>query len=336
MFFFSANPLVFDEGEFYTIQDMSGLPALPPGRTVIGQGYNLVTTPGAPMMNGSISFEYMGNDVLAAGGDETTLTIYYWDGTTWTALPTVRDPYYNMASARSQGSGMYVLMSSVEIALEAAGWNLIAYPVKQTRSVPDALKSIEGYYTQVMGYDATNQYNPWRRYIVGLPAWLAPYINNLHEMEFGKGYFVYATDEQTLYLPHDGAQSLASADEDLAAALASMPQHAPATYYGIVQASDTFMPAADMPVVAKVNDIVCGQGYTQEVDGNIIYAVEVYSDEPGVAEGCGATGRTVTFQVGDEMLATTALWDSSQVNELNLSTEPAESNNVIYLPLITR
>jgi hypothetical protein len=274
--------------------------------------------------------------VIAAGGDETTLTVYYWDGATWTALPTVRDPYYNMASARSQGSGIYVLMSSVEIALEAAGWNLIAYPVKQSRSVPDALKSIDGYYTQVMGYDATSQFNPWRRYIVGLPAWLAPYINNLHEMEFGKGYFVYATEELTLYLPHDSGQSLAAVDEETAAALASMPQHAPASYYGIVQASDEFMPAADMPVVATVNGTVCGQGFTQEVDGNIIYAVEVYSDEPGIAEGCGATGRMVSFQVGDQMLATTAQWDSSQVNELNLSAEPTDLNNRVYIPMVVR
>lgn len=36
MIFFTENPIVFEEGEFYTIQTMPGLPLLPPGRSLVG------------------------------------------------------------------------------------------------------------------------------------------------------------------------------------------------------------------------------------------------------------------------------------------------------------
>jgi len=331
MFFFNVNPVTFDEGQFYTIQDMAGLPPLPPGRTVIGHGYNMVATPGTPLMDGSISFEYMGKDVVAAGGDEDALTIYFWDGNEWSALQTLRDPYYNLVSAPSQGPGVYVLLSSVEIPILAQGWNLIAYPVKQTRPVRDALLSIEGMYTQVKGYDATNPWNPWRRYIVGLPAWLEPYINNLDELEFGKGYFIYTTDDGTLYLPHDGGASPAAMNADMAAALEGMPQIAPATYFGRVETSNTFAPVAGMSVVARVNDTVCGEGETQEVDGAIIYVVEVAADEADKHSGCGSPGQPVTFEIGGHTMATTASWDNGTARELSLS-----DTTRVYIPSIVR
>lgn len=333
MFFFADNPLVFEEGDFYTIQDMAGLPPLPPGRTVIGAGYNLVATPGAPVMQGSISFEYLGSDVIAAGGDESALTIYYWNGKTWRVLPTVRSTYYNMASTRSRGAGVYVLMSSVEIPIAAKGWNLIAYPVKETRPVAEALRSIDGHYTTVLGYDATDRKDPWQRYIVGLPPWMARRINTLQELNFGKGYFLYATRATTLYLPHDTTPALAAQDEEAAAVLSNMPQQAPATYYGTIQAGSGFTPTAELPVTAYVDGIVCGEGATQEADGQIIYALEVSADEAGFSEGCGRTDRTVTFQVGDTPMATTATWDSQQAHALTLQPTAARP---VYLPLVRR
>jgi hypothetical protein len=115
MIFSAPNRIIFQEGQFYTIQDMAALPPLPTGKTVIGQGYNLVATAGTPVISGSISFQYLGNDVLVAGADENSLTIHFWDGQIWKALPTVRDTYFNLASAPSQGAGIYALMSGVTI-----------------------------------------------------------------------------------------------------------------------------------------------------------------------------------------------------------------------------
>jgi hypothetical protein len=46
---------------------------LPEGKKGIGQGYNLFATPGAPVLTGSISFQYPGNDVLLEGESEAEL-----------------------------------------------------------------------------------------------------------------------------------------------------------------------------------------------------------------------------------------------------------------------
>src|SRR5262249_5499634 len=111
MIFFTPNPAIFAVGDFYTIQGMAGLPPVPVGKTVIGQGYSLVATPGTPIITGSVSFQYLGDDVLVAQADENSLAVHFWDGSRWTALPTVRDTYFNLASARSQGPGVYALMA---------------------------------------------------------------------------------------------------------------------------------------------------------------------------------------------------------------------------------
>ena len=110
MIFFTSNPTIFEEGQFYTVQGMAGLPPLPPNKKVIGQGYNLVASPGTPIITGSISFQYLSNETLIANVDEQSLRIHFWDGAGWAALPTEREPYFNFASAQSRGPGVYALM----------------------------------------------------------------------------------------------------------------------------------------------------------------------------------------------------------------------------------
>jgi hypothetical protein len=51
--------------------------------------------------------------VLVEGKDERELTIHFWDGSGWEALRTVRNTTYNMASAPSQGPGVYALLAGV-------------------------------------------------------------------------------------------------------------------------------------------------------------------------------------------------------------------------------
>jgi len=116
MIFFATERLTFAAGQFFSIQDMAGLPALPAGKLAIGQGYNLFAS-GFPshtqVLTGSISFQYLGSDIATAKVDEAGLTIHFWDGETWHALPTYTDPYFNLASARSQGAGIYALLAGV-------------------------------------------------------------------------------------------------------------------------------------------------------------------------------------------------------------------------------
>lgn len=117
MILFTPDEITFEEGEFYTIQGMSGLPSLPENKTVIGQGYNVVATEGTPVITGSVSFQYLTNDVLVEGVDEEQLTIHYWNEnkTGWQALDTFRESKYNVASAVSQGTGIYALMAGATI-----------------------------------------------------------------------------------------------------------------------------------------------------------------------------------------------------------------------------
>jgi hypothetical protein len=84
---------------------------LPAERTALGPAYNMVATgSAAPQLTGSISFQYQGLDALVEQVEEETLQIHYWDGSTWRPLRTVCDPYYNFASAASEGPGVYTLL----------------------------------------------------------------------------------------------------------------------------------------------------------------------------------------------------------------------------------
>ena len=116
MIFFTANPLVFEPGELYTIQIMTAVPQVPTDTVIIGQGYNLVaSTQVGETLPGSVSFQYSGTDALIEGiteQAESQLTIHFWDGRTWQPLETIRNTVYNLVSARSQGSGIYALFSS--------------------------------------------------------------------------------------------------------------------------------------------------------------------------------------------------------------------------------
>jgi hypothetical protein len=344
MTFYTRNPVNFPEGEFYTIQTMAGLPDVPPGRTVIGQGYNLITTDGAPELDGSISFEYLTGDVRTEGMQEDEeaddLKIYFWDGATWEMLPTTVDAYYNFASAPGRGAGVYVLMASTEIALYTPGWNLISYPIRGAQPVTEALRSIEGLYTQVYGFEPDGQSDPWtpyiegdtespwRRYDVSLPAW----ANTLPDLEFGRGYWLNVTEATTIHLG-EGSTSV-QAEMAPSGQVASLPTP-PATFFGSVAASEEFVPQAGMPVIARVGDAVCGRTTTQEVDGEIVYVVDVLAASSGSSAACGTAGSQVTFEVGGVTLGTTAAWDNSSSHELPLSQSPAAART-LYLPLVVR
>ena len=113
MILFTPNPVQFDEGEFYSIQAMAGLPPIPSGKTIVGQGYRLLASAGAPIIEGSVSFQYLSNEVLIAGVSEESLTVHYWNGTLWQAIPTTRNTYFNLVAARNQGPGVYALMGGI-------------------------------------------------------------------------------------------------------------------------------------------------------------------------------------------------------------------------------
>jgi hypothetical protein len=297
---------------------MAGLPTLPPGRTVIGQGYALVATPGTPVATGSVSIQYLTDDILTAGVDENGLTIYFYDGSSWHDLPTVRNAYFNLVTAPSQGPGVYVLMASVQVPLYAPGWNLFAYPIQSTQPVTDALLSISGFYTTVYGYYAEES-TPWRLFQVDGP----PYILSLHHLEFGRGYWISATQAVTIHLSEAyGGAALSDA---------SSPPAPPDTIYGRVQAGAVFAPSVGMAVEAQIGGKTCGEGTVQDYGGDTVYVVHVYADDGGAYAGCGLKGRTIAFYVDGQPVYPIAVWDNAQVNHLDLAPRGPFD---VFLPVV--
>jgi subtilisin-like proprotein convertase family protein len=317
MIFFTKNPIEFITGTLFTIQGMAGLPPLLPGRTLVGQGYNLVASPGVTLPTGSVSIQYLSNDVLVAGANEEDLTFYFWNGADWTTLNTVLDTYFNLASAPSQGEGVYALMASARVPLYAPGWNLFAYPLQTTQPVSDALRSIEGDYATVYGYRAEDSSDPWEVYQVDGPG----YLNDLSELEPARGYWISATRAVTIHFSN--VMALVAQD--------SPPASPPDTYYGEIEGSATFTPMVGMEVTAWIGGVLCGRGLTREYGGQIVYVVDVMADDGVANAGCGRLGRRVALTVGGQRMVPTVPWDNSQLNEVRLA--PA---SVVYLPLVLK
>jgi hypothetical protein len=252
--------------------------------------------------------------------------VYFWDRVAWKQLETQLDTYHNFASAPTQGPGLYALMSSIEIPLYGPGWNLFSYPVPMTRTVPNALLSISGYYTTVYGYEATDATDPWKVYDVTVPEW----VNDLHMLEFGRGYWINVSEAITLFLKGPSDHGLQRTSDATLTTTGSL-QSPPATYYGAVLAGSDFTATAGMPVTAWVGGHRCGRSQTLEAEGQVAYSVNVFANGPGDSAGCGASGQTVTFRVGSRVMAPTAVWDNSRLWEV-----PLRIALQMYLPLIVK
>ncbi|MBN1246021.1 MAG: VCBS repeat-containing protein [Anaerolineae bacterium] len=316
-----GNDLTFPDGEFYSLQALSSAEDTPPWTTPIGQVYRLLASASAPSLIGtSISFSYLGSEVPP--GEESWLKIYYNDESVpgnWQPLETTRDMDYNHAVADAQGPGLYVLMSSLEIPLYRAGWNLFSYPVQATRPISDALISISGIYTTVYGYDGQDLLDPWKMYDVSVPGW----VNDLHTIEFVHAYWIQTTRAITL--------SLLGVVETLSLPLNLFEP--PATFYGAVLAGEGFTPAPGMAVKAWIDGHLCGLGQTVSVAEQVVYSVNVMADGEE-ADGCGAPGRPVTFQVDGLNMAPSGSWTNLQVQELDISPAVVQETYALTVDLI--
>ncbi|MEM7032798.1 MAG: FG-GAP-like repeat-containing protein [Chloroflexota bacterium] len=318
----------FDVGQFYALQKSNTLPTPPPWATVVGAGYRLVSSSNAPDLSGaSLNFQYLGKEVPA--GEEAFLTLHHWDGNRWQPLPTTLNLAFNEASAAVQDFGLYALMSSVPIPLAQPGWNLISYPINESRSVNEAFASIDDHYELVYGYEATDAANPWRIYChtcQNKVNWL-PKFNDLTHVEFGNGYWIQTTASITLYLKGATNNTAARASQNL--------QSPPATYFGLIASALTT--EADQVVLAFIENQQCGQGKTYiGEDDKIYYMVKVSGNGPS-GDACGTSEANVVFQVAGKPVAEVATWQNDQVQEINftLSTTPM-LNNMIYLPVLFR
>jgi hypothetical protein len=97
---------------FTVLQTAISMPELPAGLKPVGRAYYLRTSAGLDAFDGgSLAFQYLGLDVLLAGGPqaEESLAVYFWDGAAWSRLETSLNRTQNFASAPLPGVGLYLL-----------------------------------------------------------------------------------------------------------------------------------------------------------------------------------------------------------------------------------
>jgi hypothetical protein len=328
----------FPLGEFYALQNVDNFPAPPIWTTVVGQAYRLVRSSGAPSLAGSaFTVNYLDSEVPA--GEESSLTIYFLASCgssgaglppaagpyriylplvmrggaqtctpTWRALPTTRDADGDLVSAATQGEGLYLVLSSIDMPLHQ-GWNDVAYPVAESRPVTVGLASITGKYTSVCSYQADDVDNPWHCFGSGLPPFGDAWVNDLTTLEFGT-YWIYATQAVTLSLkgPYGGA-------------LVNQPVYSeppPAVFYGEVKSSSMFAVKPGMIVAARMGEAVCGQTKTIEVEGLTRYVIDVRAVARKGNTACGRAGGAITFAIDGLALMPSTTWDNAQMRELDL------------------
>jgi len=277
----------------------------------------------------STTFNYLEREVPP--GEENFLSLYYLNendpDSGWQLLETSGDSSYNIISARTEGPGLYALMGSIPIPLAQTGWNLVAYPVQETRPVTEALASLydpatDTYaYAMVYGYDPNAESDPWQVYA---PQDVPDWVNDLPELRFNQVYWISATQVTTWFVSGGSEAQTRPPDSAL------VP---PATYYGEVLPGETFSPLAGMTVHAFVTGQPCGQGRTQLVAQQITYSINVFAAEPG-QDQCGRPGRTVNFTVDGMPMETAVPWQNDRIREVDLILEPPGQR--VYLPLILK
>jgi len=300
-------------GEFYTIQPTAALPDAPLWATTIGNAYRITKSDAlTETLNGSIFFQYLGSEV--ADDKEHLLYIYYYDGTTWTKLEnTSRDPQRNFAVADAPDDGIYALMYSLDAPLRGSGWNPVSYPVQGSRPVTVALgaSSINDDYQIVYGYDASQpDFEHWKLHAKpSVPTW----VNTLARLEFGHTYLISITGSVSTTVQFADVFD----NQITAASIASNGLTPPATYYGHIPDNLGFEPEVGMTVTAKIDDVLCGQTTTREVDGNIVYAITVYAQGDGELAECGKAGKFIDLSVGERLLWSQLTWQDNFVQELD-------------------
>ena len=79
------------------------------------------------------------------------------------------------------------------------GWNLISLPlIPEDTSITSLLSPINGNYSIVWAYNASDTADHWKKYDPG-----APFGNDLTTMEPGKGYWIMMTSNDTLFVTGD-------------------------------------------------------------------------------------------------------------------------------------
>jgi hypothetical protein len=152
------------------------------------------------------------------------------------------------------------------------------------------------------------------------------WLGTLPELAFGKSYWISLAQSTTLRLRGGSGQGMEKNPDR---------PYLPAIYFGTVSGTSDFRPTAGMSVLATIDGHPCGGSLAKEIGGEIIYAISVLPEGPGVAAGCGIVGRQVTFQVGSTAMIPSVAWNDDHVREVDLYPFPI-GNRRLWLPTIRR
>ncbi len=190
-----------------------------------------------------------------------------------------------------------------------ADWNLVGFLPCQPLSVTQALQSIEGQYTAVLGYDqGALSYYPD----------IDPSFNTLHEMESLFGYWIKMAQAGTLNYPTTGGDGLTTAEESAkvisirqAECMAGVtPSNTWVNFYGTAhlpacpepcRRDETPLPVGTTVLALDPDGVVCGATVvTTEGQYGLLAC---YGDDPTTPEDEGAQpGDTIQLVVDDQVL----------------------------------
>jgi len=114
-------------------------------------------------------------------------------------------PFGNDLTTMESGNGYWIMMTSDDIFnisgtmpeltdIELwSGWNLIGYNSLNPQTITDALSSINGNYSIIWAYNASDSTYHWEKYNPN-----TPFGNDLENMEPGKGYWIMMTTDDIL------------------------------------------------------------------------------------------------------------------------------------------
>jgi len=338
----------------FALQALSDPPNLPGYLTLIGQAYRYKSS-GPTTAQLAIEFQYLQRQLPFV--KESDLSIYFLpdNGLGWQRLETNTDDLHNHSSTRMRGEGIYALTASYILPPLKQGWNLLPYPDTDTYPVMAALESINDDYTSIYHYDA-DRVPKWLLHdqtVLPEFRWL---VNDLKTLEAENVYWIYAIRRTTPYIRVPSEEDTIASGNNL-----ELP---PATFYGWITPTTTFLPQEGDIVTALIDGRVCGTGTvskfapppgtgphhvylplvtngagsSSQFRERLIYKIQVSAD---IGNGCGVRGRTITFKVGNQIMPNDHPWGNNQAcyHSLGVPSEKASQCFLIYqnyLPVFTR
>ncbi|NOZ06270.1 MAG: hypothetical protein GXP41_07975, partial [Chloroflexi bacterium] len=210
-----------------------------------------------------------------------------------------------------------------------AGWNLVSYLPRVSLPVTQALQSIDGQYTAVLGFEqGALSYYP------DLP----PGLNTLHSMAPLHGYWIRATGAVTLTYPN--SQPLSEISDQLPPGRGTLPIQTDVVsptnrwvdFYGPAMTTDGVpLPAGTAVLAIDPDGVTCGAAIVR-IPGRF-GLLPCYGDDPDTAGDEGAMPRDFVRLVVDGVTMGRGLWlgpGERQRIALGQSTSPTQ----LYLPLL--